>query len=49
MSEALKSEYVELFKDGLSEGEGVGVGINFQQKIICDYIFLYTLVVIEKI
>ena len=35
-SEALKSEYVELFKDGLNEGEGVGVGINFQQKIICD-------------
>jgi hypothetical protein len=23
------------FKDGLNEGEGVGVGINFQQKIIC--------------
>jgi hypothetical protein len=30
ISEVLKSEYVELFKDGLSEGEGVGVGINFQ-------------------
>ena len=29
---------MELFKDGLNEGEGVGVGINFQQKIICDYI-----------
>jgi len=27
---------MEHFKDGLSEGEGVGVGINFQQKIICD-------------
>ena len=26
---------MELFKDGLSEGEGVGVGINFQKKIIC--------------
>jgi hypothetical protein len=26
---------MELFKDGLNEGEGVGVGINFQQKIIC--------------
>ena len=24
------------FKDGLNVGEGVGVGINFQQKIICD-------------
>ena len=24
------------FKDGLNEGEGVGVGVNFQQKIICD-------------
>ena len=35
LSKALKSEYLELFKDGLSEGEGVGVGINFQQKIIC--------------
>ena len=23
------------FKDGLNEGEGVGAGINFQQKIIC--------------
>ena len=45
-SEALKSEYMEIFKDGLSEGEGVGVGINFQQKIIChvaihvDYFYL---------
>ncbi len=35
-NEVLKSEYLELFKDGLSEGEGVGVSINFQQKIICD-------------
>ena len=39
-SEVLKSEYMELFKDGLSEGEGVGVGINFQQKIICDWCLL---------
>jgi hypothetical protein len=32
----LKREYTELFKDGLSEDEGVGVGIHFQQKMICD-------------
>jgi len=25
-----------ILKDGLNEGEGVGIGINFQQKIICD-------------
>jgi hypothetical protein len=36
LDKALKSKYLELFKDGLSEGEGVGVGIHFQQKMICD-------------
>ena len=34
LDKALKSEYIELFKDGLSEGEGVGVGIHFQQKMM---------------
>jgi len=32
-SVVLKSEYVELFKDGLSEGEGVGVAKFFSRKI----------------
>jgi len=31
-NKALKSEYMELFKDGLSEGEGVGVGYIFNRK-----------------
>jgi hypothetical protein len=35
-SVVLKSEYVELFKDGLSEGEGVGLAYIFSKKMICE-------------
>jgi len=30
---------MELFKDGLSEGEGVEANIHFQQKMICGLCF----------